>query len=136
MSAIAPTRFLRRALWLDAAASAATGLLMLIGADPLAGLLGLPPALLRMAGWILLPYAGFVALVARRDAPSPGAVWAVIVCNVVWVAASIAILVQAWVAPSALGYAFVIAQALVVGALAETQFIGLRRRNTIAVSRA
>lgn len=127
MSAIASTRFLRAALWLDAAASGVTGVLMLVGSDLLAGPLGLPAVLLRAAGLILLPYAGFVALVARRDVPSPGAVRAVIACNVAWVVASIAILAQGWVAPTVLGYAFVIAQAVVVGALAELQFIGLRR---------
>jgi hypothetical protein len=51
MSAIASTRFLRAALWLDAAASGVTGVLMLVGSDLLAGPLGLPAVLLRAAGF-------------------------------------------------------------------------------------
>jgi hypothetical protein len=54
-------------------------------------------------------------------------VHATIALNVLWVAASIGLLLSGWVAPTLLGYAFVIAQAVVVGAFAELQIIGLRR---------
>jgi hypothetical protein len=37
----------------------------------------------------------------------------------------------AFVAPTLLGYAFVIAQAIVVGVFAELQFIGLRRHDAV-----
>ena len=37
-----------------------------------------------------------------------------------------------FVAPTLLGYAFVIAQAIVVGVFAELQFIGLRRQDAVA----
>lgn len=52
---------------------------------------------------------------------------AIIALNVLWVAGSIALLLGGQVAPTTLGYAFVIMQAVVVGVLAELQFIGLRR---------
>jgi hypothetical protein len=42
------------------------------------------------------------------------------------------LLVSGWVAPTALGYAFVIAQAAVVAVLAELQIAGLRRTTATA----
>jgi hypothetical protein len=119
--------FLRRVLIADAAASGATGALMLVGAGLLEPLLGLPPMLLRPASLILLPFAALVAYVATRPLLSRGAVWAIIIANLLWVADSAALLLGNWVAPTALGYAFVISQAVVVAALAELEYVGLRR---------
>ena len=119
--------FLRTVLLADAIASGATGLLMIAGAGLLDGLLGLPVALLREAGLVLIPYVAFVAWVGTREAISRGAVQAIIVLNVLWVAGSIGVLVSGWVAPTMLGTAFVIAQGAVVAVLAELQFVGLRR---------
>jgi len=122
-----PSPFLRRALAADALASGATGLLVALGAGLLERLLALPAELLLYAGVILLPYAAAVGWLASRPAVSGPAIWAVIACNAAWAADSILLLLSGWVAPSALGYAFVIAQALVVAAFAELEFMGLRR---------
>jgi hypothetical protein len=119
--------FLRYALLADAIASGATGVLTIAGADLLTGILGLPVPLMREAGLLLVPYAAFVAWVGTRETISRAAVHATIALNVLWVAASIGLLLSGWVAPTVLGYAFVIAQAVVVGAFAELQIIGLRR---------
>jgi hypothetical protein len=121
------TQFLRRALLADALVSGATGLLMAAGAPLLTDLLALPELLLRYAGLALLPFAVFVVLVARRTIISRGAVWAVVVINVLWAVDSIALLFTGWVAPNLLGVTFVVAQALVVGGFALLQGIGLRR---------
>jgi hypothetical protein len=51
----------------------------------------------------------------------------VIVTNALWAAASVVLLLSGWVAPTALGYAFVIAQAAVVAVFGELQYTGLRR---------
>ena len=121
------SNFLRRALILDALASGATGLLMIAGADLVEGLLGLPAALLRGAGLVLVPYVAFVVYAGTRETISRPAVWIIIIANVAWAAASALLLVSGWVAPTALGYAFVIAQAVVVALLGELQYMGLRR---------
>ena len=126
-AAARPARFLRRALLADAAVSGACGLLMTAAADPLAGLLGLPAALLRPAGLVLLPYAALLAWLAARPLPPAGWVWAVIVANVLWAADCILLLLSGWVQPTGLGIAFVLVQAATVLAFAELQFIGLRR---------
>jgi hypothetical protein len=118
---------LRFALLADAVASGATGLMMIAGADLLTGLLGLPVALVREAGLLLVPYVALVAFVGTRQAISHGAVRAIIALNIAWVAGSIGLLMSGIVAPTVLGYAFVIFQAVVVGVFAELQFIGLRR---------
>ena len=128
MSNIRPTPFLRNALLLDAAASGATAILLIAGAGLLDGLLGLPVALMREAGLILVPFVGFVAWIGTRESLARGAVTAIIAANIVWVVASICLLVGNWVAPTTLGYAFVLAQAGAVALFAELQYMGLRRQ--------
>jgi hypothetical protein len=119
------TLFLRRALLADAGMSGAAGLLMLLGVDVLAGLLGLPASLLRYAGAALIPFVAFVAYVGTRDRLARPAVWTVIGCNALWAAGSLMLLT--WLAPTVLGYVFVIAQATAVAVFGELQFVGLRR---------
>ena len=63
----------------------------------------------------------------RARTSRAAAVKAIIALNVLWVLGSVGLLVSGWVAPTVLGYAFVIVQAIVVGVFAELQFIGLRR---------
>lgn len=127
MPSFRPSPFLRNAMSVDAAASGATALLVIAGAGFLDQWLGLPAALLRGAGLLLLPYVAFVMWLATRHSITAGAVWVVIATNAAWTAASLLLLVSGLVAPTALGYAFVIAQALVVAALGELQYVGLRR---------
>jgi hypothetical protein len=119
--------FLRRALLADGAISGTTGLMMLIGAGMLEPILGIPAALMRYAGVALLPFAGVVLYLSRQDAIARSSVMTVIALNVGWVAASVLALVSGWLAPTALGTAFVIFQAVVVGGFAELQYAALRR---------
>jgi hypothetical protein len=127
MSLLNSPNLLRYALIADAVASGATALLLLAGASLLTGLLGLPEPLLRVAGVILVPFVILVGALAASARPSAGSVWAVILLNVAWVAGSIALLLGDFVSPTALGYAFVIAQAAAVFAFADFQYFGLRR---------
>jgi hypothetical protein len=127
MPSFRPSTFLRQALLADAAASGATALLLIIGAGVLDGLLGLPVALMRGAGLILIPYVAFVAWLGTRERLSGAAVRAVIILNAIWAAASLLVLVGGAVAPTMLGYAFVVLQALVVALFGELQYVGLRR---------
>jgi hypothetical protein len=127
MSRIEPNTFLRYALLADAVASGATGLLLIAGAGLLEGLLNIPLALSREAGLVLIPYVAFVAFVGTRETIARGAVWAIIAANVLWAAASVALLLSGWIAPNLLGMAFIALQAAVVAVFGELQFIGLRR---------
>jgi hypothetical protein len=126
MSAQSST-FLRRALVLDAVASGATALLVIATAGVIDGLLGLPVALLRGAGLVLVPYVALVAFVATRRRIEPAAVWLIIACNALWALASFVLLLSGELAPTGLGIAFVAAQAIIVALLGELQYMGLRR---------
>jgi hypothetical protein len=121
------SRLLRQVLLVDAATGAVMGLLLVVTANLLAPLLGLSAALLDYAGLSLIPFAALVCWVASRQQLPRAGVWAIIACNVVWSADSILLLLSGYVALTVLGYAFVIAQALVVAILAELEYIGLRR---------
>ena len=124
--------FLRQVLFADAAVSGAAGLLMVAGAPFLSPLLGLPTGLLFYAGLALFPFVALLVAVARRGAASRAVIIDIIAINALWVAASVGLLVSGTVAPTLLGYAFVIAQALTVALLAELQFVGFRRTTASA----
>jgi hypothetical protein len=127
MTSIRASSLLRRVLIVDAVTSGAMGVAMIAFAELFADLLQLPLELISEAGIVLLPFAAFVGFVASRREPARIAVWAIIALNVVWVVDSIVLLFTGWVAPNALGYAFVIAQAAVVLALADFEYMGLKR---------
>lgn len=124
--------FLRRVLLADAFASLVCGLLLTLGADPLAAMFGLPTALLTEAGLLLFPFAALAAFAATRTPPSRPLVWLLVAGNALWAFDSIALLLSGWVAPTALGTVFVVAQAVIVAAFAELEFFGLRRTPTLA----
>jgi len=118
---------IRNILLVDAATCSAMGAALTVATRLLATLTALPPALLFYAGALLFPIAAFMALVATRASISVGAVWLVILGNLFWVAASLCLLVGGWVSPNALGYAFVIVQALAVAVIAVLEHMALRR---------
>ena len=120
---------LRGILVADALISGSTGVLLLAGAGVVGPLLGISESLLRYAGIILVPFAAGVYSLSTRPV-SRGAVLAVIVLNGLWVAGSVALLAAGGIAPTALGTAFVVAQAVVVAIFAELQYAGLRRAMT------
>ena len=117
---------LRTALRLDAASSGAMGLLLLLAAGALAPLFDLPVALLRGAGLALVPFALTLAWLSARPQIPRGWAWAVIIANVLWTVDSLLLPAIGWFAPSALGTAFVVAQALAVALFAGLQYVGLR----------
>jgi hypothetical protein len=132
MSIIHSPKFLRIVLLVDAATCAATGLLMTLGGDILARLTAIPEPLLRYAGMSLFPLAIFIALVGTRESIAPAAVWVVIIGNALWVTGSALLLFGVMIAPNALGYVVIGAQAAAVALLAELEYFGLRK--TLAVA--
>jgi hypothetical protein len=132
MMTIQSSPLLRQALVADATTSAAFGLMMLIGAGALSAIFGLPEMLLRIAGLVLLPYAAFIGWLGLREQIQKPIAWAVVLGNALWAVDSLMLLVSGWVSPTSAGYAFVIAQALVVLMYAEFQIIGLRRSGAVA----
>jgi len=127
INSVSEPSFLRLALVADAAVSGFTGLAMILGAGIVDGLLGLPASLLHYAGLSLIPFAAVVGLIATREQLSRPAVWAVIAYNALWAVDSIVLLAGGWFTPTLLGYAFTVAQAVVVAAFAELQYVGMRK---------
>ncbi len=98
---------------------------MVLGAGLLAPLTSLPQALMVYAGAALFPWTvALVALARMANIPRSG-VKAVIVVNIAWIVASIAVLFVT--SPTIFGYGFVIAQAVAVGLFAQLQIVALKR---------
>nr|WP_145546707.1 hypothetical protein [Variovorax boronicumulans] len=125
-SLFASPRFLSRAMWVDAASCAATGVLQVGFTDALARLTGLPGGLLLATGLFLLAYAAAAAAMARRATPPRTLIGLVAIGNFGWAAACAALLASGLSAVTALGTAWVVAQAVTVVLLAEAQWMGLR----------
>jgi hypothetical protein len=122
------SKLLRLALQLDAVASGALGVLLVIAGPALDDLLRIPMAVLVPVGLFLVAYAASLwSIGARRHVPVP-AVWAVIIGNLLWVAASLVVVVAGWWSPSAAGTALVLARAAAVVLFAMLQFLGVRVR--------
>jgi hypothetical protein len=119
-------RFLSRVMGVDAASCAATGALQLGFTDQLARLTGLPASLLIGTGVFLLAYAAAAAAMALRATPPRTLIALVAIGNFGWAAACAALLASGVFAVTALGMAWVIAQAVTVVLLAEAQWMGLR----------
>lgn len=127
MNTLHVSPLLRFALTLDAVATAVTGATLLPFADELAHLLGLPVALLSGAAAFMLVYALVLGLLWRRATLPRWAVWTIIVGNALWALDCAALAFVGGLAPTTLGVAFLLVQALAVAAFAELQYFGLRR---------
>ncbi len=126
MSTVRVSPLLRFGLLIDAGISGAVGALMLAATGMLHNITALPEPLLRYVGLVFIPYVLLVGWFGLRESLPRGAVWAVIACNVARAIASILLLTSGGIAPSTLGVAFVIVQAVAVVVFAELQFMGLR----------
>ena len=119
-------------MWADAASCAATGALQVAFTGALARLTGLPEALLMGTGVFLLAYAAAAAFMASRSTPPRTLIGLVVAGNFGWAAACAVLLVSGAFPVTALGTAWVIAQAVTVVVLAELQWTGLRRTRSRA----
>lgn len=99
-------------LRLDALTCLVMGALLLAAAGPVAALSALPQGLLFWAGAALLPVAAFIWLTASGRLPGRWPVLLVVLGNIGWVGASLAVVVM--LSPNALGVLFLLGQAAVV----------------------
>ena len=120
------TPFLKRVLFLDSASCLAMGALLSTGSASLEPLFGIDRAIIGGAGMALIPIGLFILWLGSRTGAHPVVVWAVILGNLLWSAESL-IFVSSTPGISALGIAFVTAQAATVAGLALLEWIGLRR---------
>jgi hypothetical protein len=125
-SFIVPSRILRRALAADAAVSGSAALLHVAGGATAASLLGLPPAPVLGSGLFMLAYAAALVALARAQILRSFWIAFVVVGNVAWADACVALWAFDIVSPTTLGTAWLSMQAVAVTALAVWQGIGWR----------
>lgn len=119
-------QFLRNVLRLDALSCAACGLLQVLAPAAMAGLLGLPQPLLAYSGEFLLVYAAFVGWLSARQPMARTLVWLLVVGNLGWALACVAVLFG--LQPTALGISYGLVQVVTVVVLADLQYFALRRQ--------
>ncbi len=119
MSIDVPNKMLKTVLMLDAATCLAFGLLLCIGNAFLAGL---PADLLLYTGIILFPCAVLMSATGWQARPNGFLVRLIVVGNLGWVLASLAVLIAPVGVPTAIGYGFVIVQALGVMGIAALEY--------------
>lgn len=116
---------MRQSLQLDAVASGALGLLLLVLSGPAEERLGLAAGLSLGVGAFLLVWAAAVGWASTKD--SPGLTSEIALANIGWVAASVVFLVVDDL--TGLGIAFVVAQAAAVAGFVVLQLAAVRGRN-------
>lgn len=121
------TSFLRTILLVDAFVTGSCGIAFAAGASALAAWFGLPEPLLRWSGVALIPFAGFLVWLARREAIPRGLALGIVSLNVLWAIDSVLLIALGWTAPTTIGIVFVLGQALIVAAFAELQYVGITR---------
>jgi hypothetical protein len=127
MNQIAVSPLLRRALAVDAGASIVFGIALGAFAGPLQHWLRLPQSLLFGAGLVALGYGLVLSMLCRRRTLAVAAVWSIVIGNLFWAGACVVLAFAGWLAPSPAGVGFLLLQAAAVIALADLQYLGLRR---------
>ncbi len=120
------TKFLRNVLYADILFSCVGAVLMAAGSPILSPLLNIPAGLLVGAGAVLVPWVIGLMLIARRQQVSKAVMVDVIGINLLWAAVCFGLMIGGWIAPNALGVAFVSAQAVAVALLGSLQWRGLQ----------
>lgn len=122
---------LRTLLAVDAATCVLMGAALSAAPQALGDALGLPPAFVGWAGLLLFPCALLMLATALPRATPPALAWLVVIGNAAWVIASVLVATLVFT-PTALGVAFVLAQALAVALIAALEYRALPRRATAA----
>src|SRR2546425_11589894 len=98
-----PSTLLRRALLTDATLTAVTGIALVFAAGPLGDFLALPPALLRSAGAVFIPFAAFAGWLGTRPRVYRSLVFALIALNALWAVDGVLLLLTKWLEPTPWG---------------------------------
>lgn len=126
MKTIAPVRLLKLALYADAAGSIALAALQLMLPSLLADKLSLPAMLIIESGLLMAAYALVLVYLASARRVWVAAVQFIVVGNVMWAIACLALAATPVVSPSALGVAFLAFHAVAVLLFAGLERAGLR----------
>jgi len=119
-------------LGIDAVTCLGMGVLLVAASGPIAVLTEIHPQLLFWAGLLLFPTAAFMAVFARAHHVPAWAAFVVIIGNLLWASASIALPLAGLVVPNVLGWVFLIAQAAVVALLTLLEWQAAQSRAAAA----
>lgn len=123
-----PSTLLRRAVVANALFSGLSGVVLALGARPIAPFLGLDnPLILTIIGVLLLLYAAGLLYVATRSTVNRTAAWLAVALDLLWVAGSVAILLGGWLPLTTAGKWAVGIIAELVFLFALFQYLGIRR---------
>lgn len=112
---------LNKLLWLDAFLGSTTAILGLAFPTALAGLLGLSTRLILLVASVTLFYAVLAGLLARQQLVSLPWLRVLIIANGLWTGVSLYLLIAYYQTATKLGVSFLLAQLVVVGALAYAE---------------
>ncbi len=126
MTHVHPSRLLRAALVIDAAASGTLGSVQAAASSWAASLLGLPAGLVLATGLFMLAYAAALVALARSTTVPGIAARVVIIGNVGWALGCVALAAFSAQVTS-VGWGYLLLQALAVAAFAALQGAGLAR---------
>lgn len=118
---------LRGALKIDAVASVASGLAYLVLNSALADRFGLPGGFLAAVGAFSVAYGAYAWRLGTRPRLRASAGVLIAAGNLVWAAASVAMVVLGWHDPTTTGSVWIAAQAALVAGFADVQLLGARR---------
>ena len=125
MSTVKPSPLLRFALYLDAGVSGLIAVVQLLLTDLLALLTQLPSALLLETGVFMVLYAGTLLWLARRAELRAGWVLLIVLGNLGWALACLALWLSGLAPGAPLGAAYLLMQAVGVVVFAGLQYQGL-----------
>jgi hypothetical protein len=126
MRTVVPSKLLRAALIADAIASGALALLQIAAAAPLAEWLQLPHDLVAESGAFLVAYTALLIVLAASGRVWPALIVLIVAGNVGWAIGCAALPAGGFVAPNALGVAYLAVQAVAVLVFAALQYFGLK----------
>jgi hypothetical protein len=121
MSELRPLQ-LKPILILDAVTCVAMGLLLTLLPDVLSPITGIPRDVLLYSGLVLFPIAALMATVASRYTQSSAVVVIIVAGNVLWVIASVWLMLSPAIQLTVIGQVFIAAQGFVVAAFAVVEY--------------
>lgn len=125
---------LRRVLAFDAISGVGTGLLQLAASGLLSGWLGLSEPLLRTSGIAIFAFVALAAWLAMQRTPSRAGLAVLVIANFAWAIGCLWLALGGAAGVTSVGVAYLMVQVLVVAALAELQWMGLRQSRMVVAA--
>lgn len=134
MHTLTPSPLLRFALRLDGAASFVLGILTCVGYLALKPIFGASAGAIFAIGSFMLGYGATIGWLSTRARIDQRLVWIVAVGNLIWAIDSVLLAGSNWIAPTTLGLALILGQAVAVAGFAALQYLGLRQSRALVAA--